>query len=68
MQLTEGELLHIGEQLRAEAVAIAKSDAWAQQSGDPGLRQLYKDIANRHRTHYEKILQSVQNLIPQSQL
>ncbi|HBC94721.1 MAG TPA: spore coat protein [Pelotomaculum sp.] len=68
MQLTEGELLHIGEQLRAEAAAIAKSDAWAEQSGDPGLRQFYKDIANRHRAHYEKILHSIQNLIDSSQL
>lgn len=60
MQLTGTELFHINEQLRAEAVLIAKNIACAQQSRDPGLQQLYKELANRHRIHYEKILQSLQ--------
>lgn len=68
MQLTEAELLHIGAQLSAEAIAIAKNDAFAEQATDTGLQQLYQGIANRHRSHYETILQNIQHMTSKSQL
>jgi len=67
MQLTEMELMHLGEQLRAEALAIAKYATCAQQSTDPKLQQMYSRIADRHRSHYETLLRNVQNLAPQRQ-
>jgi rubrerythrin len=67
MQITEMELLQTGEQLRSEALAIAKYTTCAQQSTDPKLQQMYSAIADRHRGHYETILRSVQNLAGQRQ-
>lgn len=67
MQLTEMELFHIGEQLRAEALAIAKYATCAQQSTDPKLQQMYSQVADRHRGHYETLLRHVQNFAPQRQ-
>jgi len=67
MQITEMELLHIGEQLRSEALAIAKYASCARQSTDPKLQQMYSYIADRHRGHYETILRNVQNLATQRQ-
>ncbi|HOV79668.1 MAG TPA: hypothetical protein PK728_06125 [Bacillota bacterium] len=61
MQMTEMELLHTGEQLRSEAVAIAKFAASARQTADPRLQQMYMRAAERHRNHYETILRQVQN-------
>ncbi|OPY58809.1 MAG: hypothetical protein A4E55_00683 [Pelotomaculum sp. PtaU1.Bin035] len=62
-QMTEMELFHIEEQLRSEAVAIAKNATCAQQSTDPKLQQMYSTIADRHRSHYETILRNVQNFV-----
>ncbi len=67
MQLTEMELFHIGEQLRSEAMAIAKNVTYARQSTDPKLQQLYSRTADRHRGHYETLLRHVQNLTQQRQ-
>lgn len=67
MQLTEMELLHVGEQLRSEAVAIAKFSSCAQQTNDPRLQQMYMRAAERHRGHYETILRQVQNFATQRQ-
>ncbi|MHB1043822.1 MAG: spore coat protein [Eubacteriales bacterium] len=67
MQLTEMEMFHIGEQLRAEAVAIAKCATAAQQSTDPNLQQLYSRTAERHRGHYETLLRQMQSLTGQKQ-
>lgn len=67
MQLTEMELFYIQEQLRSEALAIAKSMASASQSTDPRLQQMYSRVADRHRTHYETILRNLQNIAPQGQ-
>ncbi|HHU87006.1 MAG: spore coat protein [Pelotomaculaceae bacterium] len=67
MQLTEMELFYIQEQLRSEALAIAKSMASANQSTDPRLQQMYSRVADRHRTHYETILRNLQNIAPQGQ-
>ena len=67
MQFTEMELFHVEEQLRSEALAIAKSLAFASQSTDPRLQQVYSRAAERHRTHYETILKNVQSIAPQGQ-
>ena len=67
MQLTEMELFHIQEQLRSEALAIAKCMTSARQSTDPRLQQMYSRVADRHRSHYETILRNVQNFAPQGQ-
>ncbi|MDD3653656.1 MAG: spore coat protein [Desulfotomaculaceae bacterium] len=67
MQLTEMELLHIGDQLNAEALAIAKYADSARQSTDPKLQQLYSNLADRHRGHYETLLRNVQNHANQRQ-
>lgn len=67
MQMTEMELLHIGDQLNSEALAIAKYTTSARQSTDPKLQQLYSTIADRHRGHYETLLRNVQNLANQRQ-
>lgn len=67
MQLTEMELFHIGQQLRAEALAIAKYDNCARQSTDPKLQQMYSMAADRHRGHYETLMRSLQNFAPQGQ-
>ena len=66
-QLTEMELFHIGEQLRAEALAITKCATCAQQTADPKLQQLYTRAADRHRGHYETLLRHLQNFGPQRQ-
>ena len=67
MPLTEMEMFHIGEQLRAEAVAIAKCATAAQQSADPHLQQLYSRTAERHRGHYDTLLRQIQNFTGQKQ-
>lgn len=67
MQLTQMELMQIGQQLRAEALAIAKYDNCARQSTDPKLQQMYARVADRHRSHYETLLRSMQNFMPQGQ-
>jgi len=67
LQITERELIHIGDQLRAEALAIAKCVSYAQQTNDPRLQQLYTRTAERHRGHYETLLRHVQNLTPPRQ-
>jgi len=67
VQLTEMELLNIGEQLRSEALAISKCMSFAQQSTDPKLQQMYAKIAERHRGHYETLLRNMQNFAPQRQ-
>lgn len=67
MQLTEMELLHVGDQLSTEALAIAKFTTCAQQSTDPKLQQMYLRAADRHRGHYETILRQVQNFAAQRQ-
>ncbi|OPX84316.1 MAG: hypothetical protein A4E53_04093 [Pelotomaculum sp. PtaB.Bin104] len=67
MQMTEMELLHIGDQLNSEALAIAKCVTSASQTTDPKLQQLYSTIADRHRGHYETLLRNVQNLATQRQ-
>lgn len=67
MQLTEMEMFHLGEQLRSEALAIAKYENCARQSTDPKLQQVYSRAADRHRGHYETLLRSVQNYAPQGQ-
>lgn len=66
-QLTEMELLLTGEQLRSEALAIAKYATCARQSTDPKLQQIYAAFADRHRGHYETILRNMQNLAGQRQ-
>lgn len=67
MQLTEMEHLSIEQQLRAEALAIAKFDSYARQSNDPKLQQMYHRTADRHRGHYETLLRQVQSLSTQRQ-
>lgn len=67
MQMTEMELLNIGEQLRAEALAISKYMTFARQSTDPMLQQMYSKIAERHRGHYETLLRNMQNFAAQRQ-
>lgn len=67
MQLTEMELLLVGQQLRAEALAIAKYDSCSQQSNDPRLQQMYATAADRHRSHYETLMRQVQSFAPQRQ-
>lgn len=65
--ITEMELLRTGEQLRSEALAIAKYATCARQSTDPKLQQIYSAMAERHRSHYETILRNVQNFAGQRQ-
>lgn len=67
MQLTEMELFHLGEQLRAEALAISKSATCARESTDPKLQQMYLRIAERHRGHYDVLMRSAQNFAQQRQ-
>lgn len=67
MQLTEMELFHMGEQLRAEALAISKSNTCARESTDPKLQQMYSRIAERHRGHYEILMRNAQNFAQQRQ-
>lgn len=67
MQLTEMELLQLGEQLRCEALAINKNMMYAQASTDPKLQQLYTKIADRHRGHYEILMRNAQNFAQQRQ-
>ena len=67
MQLTEMEMFHVGEQLRAEASAIVKYATSAQQTTDPHLQQLYSRTAERHRGHYETLLRQMQSFTGQKQ-
>lgn len=67
MQITDKELSYIGDQLKAEALAIAKCTSYAQQSNDPRLQQLYARAAERHRSHYETLLRYVQGATPPRQ-
>ncbi len=67
MQLTEMELFHLGEQLRAEALAITKSTTCARETTDPKLQQMYLRIADRHRGHYEILMRNAQNFAQQRQ-
>ncbi|TEB11185.1 spore coat protein [Pelotomaculum propionicicum] len=67
MQLTEMELFHLGEQLRAEALAITKSTTCARETTDPKLQQMYLRIAERHRGHYEILMRNAQNFAQQRQ-
>ncbi len=67
MQLTEMELLHLGDQLSAEALAIAKNATYAKESTDPKLQQMYSRIADRHRSHYEILMRNAQNFAQQRQ-
>ncbi len=67
MQLTETELFCVGEQLRSEALAIAKNFASARETNDPKLQQMYTRIADRHRNHYEILMRQAQNFAQQRQ-
>ncbi len=66
-QLTEMELFQLGEQLRAEALAISKNMSYAQETADPKLQQLYAKVADRHRGHYEILMRNAQNFAQQRQ-
>lgn len=65
--LTDMEQFYIGEQLKAEALAVSKYANYARQSNDPQLQQIYGRIAERHRGHYETLFRYAQNLTQQRQ-
>lgn len=54
--LTEKELTAIGDQLAIEDNLIKKYDMYATQCEDMVLKQKCTDIANKHRCHFDTLL------------
>lgn len=56
MSLTEKELSAIEDLMNGEQLMVLKCRAYAQMCEDQELKQKCEVIANKHQTHYDKLL------------
>ncbi|HHP51009.1 MAG TPA: spore coat protein [Moorella mulderi] len=54
--LTEAELMSLRENLSNELLLIQKFGAYAQQCGDPQLKQVCSSIQQAHQRHFETLM------------
>ena len=54
--LTAKELSAISDQLNVEKTLINKYKMYAQQTSDTQIKTKCEQIATRHQTHYDKLL------------
>jgi len=55
-QRTAKELSALDDLLSAEQCAITKFESYAAQASDQQLKNLFTDVARRHREHYNTLL------------
>jgi hypothetical protein len=56
MQLTQREFLFLEDILHAEQLEISKFQDFAAHCQDPQLSNLCLQIANRHKTHFNRLM------------
>ena len=56
MALTEKELSALDDLMSGEKLLVTKCRAYAQMCEDQELKQKCEAIANKHQTHYDKLL------------
>lgn len=64
MQLTQKERTLLQDALSHEKVCIQKYQNYAQQTQDPGLKQLLNQYASQEQQHYDTINQMLQGQQP----
>lgn len=56
VNISSKELTAISDQLGVEQNLIKKYKMYAQASSDPQIKGKCSDIANKHQSHYDKLL------------
>lgn len=55
-QITEKELAAIEDELSSEQTLIAKMKAYSQMCTDQELKQKCDSIAQKHQTHFDRLI------------
>lgn len=60
-KLTHRELHLLEDCLMAEQLTIKKCNTFGEQTTDPEVGEICKNLANKHQQHYNTLLQHLQN-------
>lgn len=59
--MTQKELHSLEDCLLAEELAIKKCTVFGNQTSDPEVAEICKNLASRHQQHYNTLIQHLQN-------
>jgi len=60
--MSHRELHFLEDCLKAEEMAIKKCNMLSDSTSDPEVREICKNLANKHQQHYNTLLQHLQSI------